>query len=109
MYLDLSLSVIGTQQADMEEMKLMASTPYRSHIFNVANFNLMKSVQKELITQVCAGVDDQLHSLVSGEEGEMWLTVLFKWHLPVLHCLCSTNGRTLSSLMVPLLLGEYIL
>ncbi|XP_049446985.1 collagen alpha-1(XII) chain isoform X1 [Epinephelus fuscoguttatus] len=60
--------VLGTQQADMEEMKLMASTPYRSHIFNVANFNLMKSVQKELITQVCAGVDDQLHSLVSGEE-----------------------------------------
>uniref|UniRef100_A0A8C9ZMP6 Collagen alpha-1(XII) chain n=1 Tax=Sander lucioperca TaxID=283035 RepID=A0A8C9ZMP6_SANLU len=60
--------VLGIQQADEEEMKRMASTPYRSHIYNVANFDLIKNVQKELITQVCAGVEDQLGSLVSGEE-----------------------------------------
>ncbi|XP_029281105.1 LOW QUALITY PROTEIN: collagen alpha-1(XII) chain [Cottoperca gobio] len=60
--------VLGIEQADEEEMKLMASTPHRSHIYNVANFNLIKNVQKELITQVCAGVDDQLNSIISGEE-----------------------------------------
>lgn len=51
-------------------MKLMASTPHRRHIFNVANFDMIKTVQKDFIIQVCAGVDDQLNSLVSGEEGK---------------------------------------
>ncbi|XP_051264915.1 collagen alpha-1(XII) chain isoform X3 [Dicentrarchus labrax] len=60
--------VLGVQQADEQEMKLMASTPHSSRIFNVANFDMIKNVQKELITQVCASVDDQLNSLVSGEE-----------------------------------------
>uniref|UniRef100_A0A671W1X0 Collagen alpha-1(XII) chain n=1 Tax=Sparus aurata TaxID=8175 RepID=A0A671W1X0_SPAAU len=60
--------VLGIQQADEQEMKLMASTPHRSHIYSVANFNSIKNVQKEFITQVCAGVDDQLNSLVSGLE-----------------------------------------
>ncbi|XP_034384020.1 collagen alpha-1(XII) chain-like [Cyclopterus lumpus] len=60
--------VLGIQQADEEEMKLMASTPHRGHVFNVANFNQIRNVQKELITQVCAGVDDQLSTYVSGEE-----------------------------------------
>ncbi|XP_075940078.1 collagen alpha-1(XII) chain [Anarhichas minor] len=60
--------VLGIKQADEEEMKLMASTPHRSHIFNVADFNQIKNVQRELVTQVCAGVDDQLSALVSGEE-----------------------------------------
>ncbi|KAM8725153.1 collagen alpha-1(XII) chain isoform 2-T3 [Acanthopagrus schlegelii] len=60
--------VLGIQQADEQEMKLMASTPHRSHIYSVANFDSIKNVQKEFITQVCAGVDDQLSSLVSGLE-----------------------------------------
>ncbi|XP_059211841.1 collagen alpha-1(XII) chain [Centropristis striata] len=60
--------VLGINQADEGEMKLMASVPHRSHVYSVANFNSIKSVQKEFITQVCAAVDDQLNSLVSGEE-----------------------------------------
>ncbi|XP_073348827.1 collagen alpha-1(XII) chain [Pagrus major] len=60
--------VLGVQHSDEQEMKLMASTPHRNHIYSVANFNSIKNVQKEFITQVCAGVDDQLNSLVSGEE-----------------------------------------
>uniref|UniRef100_A0A672YMQ8 Collagen type XII alpha 1 chain n=1 Tax=Sphaeramia orbicularis TaxID=375764 RepID=A0A672YMQ8_9TELE len=60
--------VLGVQQADEEEMKLLASTPHRNRIYSVANFDQIKTVQKELITQVCASVDDQLNSLVSGEE-----------------------------------------
>ncbi|KAK5852560.1 hypothetical protein PBY51_006413 [Eleginops maclovinus] len=60
--------VLGVQQANEDQMNLMASEPHRSHIYSVADFNLIKSVQSELITQVCAGVDNQLNSLVSGEE-----------------------------------------
>lgn len=67
---------VGIQQADEAEMKLMASTPYRTHIYNVATFDAIKNVQKEFIAQVCAGVDDQLNSLISGEEGEMWQQII---------------------------------
>lgn len=66
-----SLSNLGIKGADDEELKQMASTPYRTHVYNVFNFDLIKDVQKELITNVCSGVDDQLNSLVSGEEGKM--------------------------------------
>ncbi|XP_041721920.1 collagen alpha-1(XII) chain [Coregonus clupeaformis] len=59
---------LGIKGADEEELKQMASTPYRTHVYNVLNFDLIKDVQKELITNVCSGVDDQLNSLVSGEE-----------------------------------------
>ncbi|XP_058469849.1 collagen alpha-1(XII) chain isoform X2 [Solea solea] len=60
--------VLGIHQADEAEMKLMASVPHRSHVYNVANFDVIKTVQRELVMQVCAGVDDQLGSLASGEE-----------------------------------------
>ncbi|XP_053301278.1 collagen alpha-1(XII) chain [Pleuronectes platessa] len=60
--------VLGVGQADEAEMKLMASSPHRSHIYNVATFDMIKNVQRELIMQICAGVEDQLSSLVSGEE-----------------------------------------
>ncbi|XP_029965870.1 collagen alpha-1(XII) chain isoform X2 [Salarias fasciatus] len=60
--------VLGVQQADEEEMKQMASTPHRTHVYSVANFDQIRNVQKELITQMCGGVEDQLNSLVSGEE-----------------------------------------
>ncbi|XP_056150871.1 collagen alpha-1(XII) chain isoform X2 [Lampris incognitus] len=60
--------VLGIKEADKEEMKQMASTPYRDHVYNVADFDEIKNVQKELITAVCAGIDDQLTTLISGEE-----------------------------------------
>lgn len=48
----------------------MASTPYSRRVFAVANFEQIRSVQKDLISQMCSSVEDQLGSLVSGEEGE---------------------------------------
>lgn len=54
----------------------MASTPYRTHVYSVPNFDVIKHVQKELMKQVCAGVDDQMSWLVSGEEGEATLTLV---------------------------------
>lgn len=64
--------ILGVGQADEAEMKLIASTPYRNHVYSVATFPAIRSLQRELISQVCAAVDDQLNSLVSGEEGEAW-------------------------------------
>lgn len=49
----------------------MASTPHRSHVFSVAAYSEMDTVQREFITQVCAGVDDQLNAFFSGGEGEI--------------------------------------
>lgn len=48
----------------------MASTPHHKHVYNVPNFDMIQEVQKQIITEVCSGVDDQLNVLVSGEESE---------------------------------------
>lgn len=61
---------LGIHQADPAELRLMASTPHHSHVYGVSSFDLIRSVQRELIGQVCSGVEEQLSSLVSGEEGE---------------------------------------
>jgi hypothetical protein len=74
-----SFSNLGIKGADDEELKQMASTPYRTHVYKVLNFDLIKDVQKELITNVCSGVDDQLNSLVSGEEGKNAVLRLKCW------------------------------
>ncbi|XP_059354175.1 collagen alpha-1(XII) chain-like isoform X2 [Carassius carassius] len=59
---------LGINEADEEELKKMSSTPYRTHVYMVPNFDMIKAVEKSLITQVCTSVDDQLNSLASGEE-----------------------------------------
>ncbi|ROL43009.1 Collagen alpha-1(XII) chain [Anabarilius grahami] len=59
---------LGIKEADEEELKQMSSTPYRTHVYTVPNFDMIKAVEKSLITQVCNSVDDQLSSLASGEE-----------------------------------------
>ncbi|XP_064187346.1 collagen alpha-1(XII) chain-like isoform X2 [Anguilla rostrata] len=60
--------VLGIKGADEEELKQIASRPHNTHVYNVPNFDLIKEVQRKLITEVCAGVDDQVNSLASGEE-----------------------------------------
>ncbi|XP_039506999.1 collagen alpha-1(XII) chain isoform X1 [Pimephales promelas] len=60
--------VLGIKGADEDELKEMASTPHSKHVYNVPNFDMINQVQKELITEVCSGVEEQLNSLVTGEE-----------------------------------------
>ncbi|KAL2081858.1 hypothetical protein ACEWY4_021676 [Coilia grayii] len=60
--------VLGIKEADETEMRQIASTPYNTHVYNVPDFNVIKSVQQQLITEVCTAVDDQLNTLGSGEE-----------------------------------------
>lgn len=49
----------------------MASTPYSTHVYTVSSFELIQTIQKDLITHVCFGVEDQMSSLASGEEGKI--------------------------------------
>ncbi|XP_056248925.1 collagen alpha-1(XII) chain isoform X1 [Seriola aureovittata] len=60
--------VLGIKGADEDELREIASSPHHKHVYNVPNFDLIQEVQKKIITEVCSGVDDQLSSLVSGEE-----------------------------------------
>uniref|UniRef100_A0A8C7Z5B3 VWFA domain-containing protein n=1 Tax=Oryzias sinensis TaxID=183150 RepID=A0A8C7Z5B3_9TELE len=62
--------VLGIKGADEDELREIASTPHAKHVYNVPNFDLIQEVQKRIITEVCSGVDDQLTSLVSGEESK---------------------------------------
>ncbi|XP_068607999.1 collagen alpha-1(XII) chain [Brachionichthys hirsutus] len=60
--------VLGIKGADEDELREIASTPHDKHVYNVPNFDLIQDVQKRIIREVCSGVDEQLSSLVSGEE-----------------------------------------
>ncbi|XP_076834641.1 collagen alpha-1(XII) chain isoform X3 [Brachyhypopomus gauderio] len=60
--------VLGIKGADEDELKEIASLPHDKHIYNVLDFDLIKGVQQQLITEVCSGVEDQISSLASGEE-----------------------------------------
>ncbi|XP_056282175.1 collagen alpha-1(XII) chain isoform X2 [Pseudoliparis swirei] len=60
--------VLGIKGADEDELREMASTPHSKHVYNVPNFDMVQEVEKKIITEVCSGVDEQLGSLVSGEE-----------------------------------------
>lgn len=60
----------GIKGADEDELREMASTPHSKHVYNVPNFDLIQEVQRKIITEVCSGVDEQLSSLVSGEESK---------------------------------------
>lgn len=59
----------GIKGADEDELKEIGSAPPSKHIYNVPNFDMISQVQKELITHVCSGVEEQLNLLSSGEEG----------------------------------------
>lgn len=65
--------LLGIKGADEDELREMASAPYEKHVYNVANFDQIDLVQKKIIAEVCSGVDDQLSSLVSGEESKLRL------------------------------------
>ncbi|KAM8847495.1 collagen alpha-1(XII) chain isoform 4-T4 [Synchiropus picturatus] len=60
--------VLGIQQADEQQLRLMASAPHSTHVFSAATFDSIRKVQRELITRLCAAVDQQLESLASGQE-----------------------------------------
>lgn len=66
----LTFSHSGIKGADEDELREIASTPHSKHVYNVPNFDMIQEVEKKIITEVCSGVDEQLSSLVSGEESK---------------------------------------
>lgn len=58
----------GIKGADEDELREIASTPHSKHVYNVPNFDRIQEVQKQIIGEVCSGVDEQLSFLVSGNE-----------------------------------------
>lgn len=70
MLLRFTFSHSGIKGADEDELREIASTPHSKHVYNVPNFDMIQEVQKKIITEVCSGVDEQLSSLVSGEESK---------------------------------------
>lgn len=55
-------------------------------MYSVLDFDLIKDVQQQLITQVCLGVEDQLSSLASGDGGtteQSKVDVLYTSRIPL--------------------------
>ncbi|XP_055088149.1 collagen alpha-1(XII) chain isoform X2 [Periophthalmus magnuspinnatus] len=60
--------VLGVQGADEAQMMQMASSPHQNHIFSVSSYENLRSIQRNLILNICAGVEEQLSALASGFE-----------------------------------------
>lgn len=92
----LFISHSGIKGADEDELKEMASAPHSKHVYNVPNFDMIQEVQKRIIDEVCSGVDEQLSSLVSGEECKFkGLPDLFSWFamVSVFTKMAPVNGK----------------
>ncbi|XP_038672798.1 collagen alpha-1(XII) chain-like isoform X2 [Scyliorhinus canicula] len=59
---------LGIKGADLDELKLIGSSPLNKHVFKVADFDKIQDVQNEIINLVCSGIEEQLSDIVSGEE-----------------------------------------
>ncbi|XP_029421710.1 collagen alpha-1(XIV) chain [Nannospalax galili] len=53
------LFAIGVKNADVNELQEIASEPDSTHVYNVAEFDLMHTVVESLTRTVCSGVEEQ--------------------------------------------------
>ncbi|XP_056378658.1 collagen alpha-1(XIV) chain isoform X2 [Hyla sarda] len=54
----IELFAIGVKNADLNELKEIASEPDSDHVYNVADFNIMNSIVESLTKTVCERVED---------------------------------------------------
>ncbi|KAG9471533.1 hypothetical protein GDO78_014446, partial [Eleutherodactylus coqui] len=54
----IELFAIGVKNADLNELKEIASEPDSDHVYNVADFNIMNSIVASLTKTVCERVED---------------------------------------------------
>ncbi|XP_073446369.1 collagen alpha-1(XIV) chain isoform X2 [Dendrobates tinctorius] len=54
----IELFAIGVKNADVNELKEIASEPDSDHVYNVADFNIMNSIVESLTKTVCERVED---------------------------------------------------
>uniref|UniRef100_A0A8C5MQ23 Collagen type XIV alpha 1 chain n=1 Tax=Leptobrachium leishanense TaxID=445787 RepID=A0A8C5MQ23_9ANUR len=55
----IELFAIGVKNADLNELKEIASEPDNTHVYNVADFNVMGSIVEGLTKTVCTRVEEQ--------------------------------------------------
>ncbi|XP_043922855.1 collagen alpha-1(XIV) chain isoform X2 [Protopterus annectens] len=55
----IELFAIGVKNADLNELKEIASDPDESHVYNVADFSIMNSIVEGLTKTVCTRVEEQ--------------------------------------------------
>ncbi|XP_005994616.1 collagen alpha-1(XIV) chain isoform X2 [Latimeria chalumnae] len=55
----IELFAIGVKNADLNELKEIASEPDETHMYNVADFSIMSSIVEGLTTTVCSRVEEQ--------------------------------------------------
>ncbi|XP_029958698.1 collagen alpha-1(XIV) chain [Salarias fasciatus] len=53
------LFAIGVKNADENELRSIASEPHNTHVYNVADFNIMSSIVEGLTRTVCEQVEQQ--------------------------------------------------
>lgn len=49
----------GVKNADVNELKVIASEPHHTHTYNVADFSIMNTIVESLTRTVCDGVEQQ--------------------------------------------------
>ncbi|XP_055490682.1 collagen alpha-1(XIV) chain isoform X2 [Leucoraja erinacea] len=55
----IELFAIGVKNADVNELKAIASEPDETHVYNVADFNIMNTIIESLTKTVCTRVEEQ--------------------------------------------------
>ncbi|XP_067888659.1 collagen alpha-1(XIV) chain isoform X2 [Heterodontus francisci] len=55
----IELFAIGVKNADVNELKAIASAPDETHVYNVADFNIMNTIIEGLTKTVCSRVEEQ--------------------------------------------------
>ncbi|XP_069477660.1 collagen alpha-1(XIV) chain isoform X2 [Ambystoma mexicanum] len=55
----IELFAIGVKNADINELKEIGSEPDSSHVYNVADFNIMHTIVESLTKTVCTRVEEQ--------------------------------------------------
>uniref|UniRef100_UPI00398F5510 collagen alpha-1(XIV) chain isoform X2 n=1 Tax=Pristiophorus japonicus TaxID=55135 RepID=UPI00398F5510 len=55
----IELFAIGVKNADVNELKAIASEPDDTHVYNVADFNIMNTIIEGLTKTVCSRVEEQ--------------------------------------------------
>lgn len=62
----------GVKNADENELKEIASEPHSTHVYNVADFNLMNSIVEELTKTVCLRVEEQEQEIKGKNSQEIY-------------------------------------
>lgn len=69
----------GVKNADENELQEIASEPDSTHVYNVAEFDLMHTVVESLTRTLCSRVEEQ-HREIKGKP--VWRVIRCLWVLP---------------------------